>query len=89
MENDFVVTVSDAEVSCKRPNGVVESVEWDDLKAVVIETTNEGPFVTDVYWLLIGTQSGCLIPQGAIGEDALIKKLQTLPGFDNDALIEA
>lgn len=82
-------TLSVAGVSCAGPNGVVESVEWDDLKEVAIVTTDEGPFAADVVWLLIGGKSVCVVPQGATGEDVLLEKLQTLPGFNNEAVIEA
>ena len=30
----------------------MEAVAWDDLAAVVIRTTDLGPFVDDVFWLL-------------------------------------
>jgi hypothetical protein len=44
-----------------------------------------------VWWLLSGVNgaSGCVIPQGATGEQALLAKLQSLPGFDNEQLITA
>jgi hypothetical protein len=43
----------------------------------------------DVFWVLHGTTGGCAIPQGATGDRELLKRLQTLPGFDNAAFIEA
>ncbi len=88
-EADWVVTISEVKVTCVRPDGFVESVGWDDLKEVVIATTDEGPFAADVMWLLIGEESGCIVPQGAKGEDELLRKLQTLAGFNNEAVIEA
>ena len=88
-ESSYVVTISDAEISCRHPNGVTESVAWDELEIVAIETTDLGPFVPDVFWQLAGKQSGCVVPQGATGEDALIRRLQALPRFDNEKMIEA
>lgn len=88
-ESAWVVTLSDEGVSCTRPNGLVEMVEWNDLKAVVIVTTDEGPFAIDVMWLLVGNTSGCMVPLGATGEGKLIEKLQALPGFNNEVMIEA
>ena len=86
---DCVVTITETQVSCARPSGLVESVGWDELKEVAIVTTDEGPFATDVMWVLIGAVSGCVIPQGAAGEDELLRRLQSLPGFNNEAVIEA
>jgi hypothetical protein len=88
-EAKWNVTVSENEVSCTRPNGKVESLKWDDLEVVAVETTNEGPFVADVFWYLAGETSGCVVPLGATGEDAMLKRLQTLPGFDNETLSKA
>jgi hypothetical protein len=88
-EAQWMVTITNEGVSCTRPGGLTESVAWDDLKAVLIETTDEGPFSMDVFWLLAGEKSGCIVPQGATGEDALIERLQKLPGFDNEAFITA
>jgi hypothetical protein len=90
-EASFVVTVSDAEVRCDRPDGRAERVPWEDLKAVIIQTTADGPFAPDVYWMLVGSSatSGCVIPWGATGERELLKRLQDLPKFNNDAVCRA
>ena len=88
-EAAFVVTVTEEGVSCSRPNGSVEAVGWDDLKEVSIVTTDEGPFAIDVMWLLVGERGGCVVPQGATGEDLLLERLQRLEGFDNEAVLEA
>src|SRR5687767_7649093 len=79
-ERKWVVTVSESELTCKRPNGEVESLNWDDLQVVAIETTDQGPHIADVFWYLAGKQSGCVVPLGATGEDDMVKRLQTLPG---------
>ena len=89
MESQCVVTTSDTQVACTRPGGKVESIRWDDLKLVVIETTDEGPFASDVFWRLTGDKTGCVVPMGAVGEDELIRRLQALPGFDNEAFVDA
>jgi hypothetical protein len=88
-ESKWVVSVSDTHVSCTRPNGVVESVSWDDLKMVAIETTDEGPYVGDVFWYLAGEKGGCVVPLGAIGEDLMVERLQALSHFNHEAFAEA
>jgi hypothetical protein len=88
-ESRFVVRLSDAEIACERPDGKVERVGWAGLQKVEIVTTDDGPFVPDVFWVLHGTDGGCAIPQGAPGDSQLLERLQALPGFDNGAVIEA
>jgi len=86
-ESQFVVHVSDSEVRCERPDGRSERVAWDELQAVIVETTSDGPLLPDVFWVLAGSSdsSGCVIPQGATGDSILLERLQKLPGFDNEA----
>ncbi len=90
-ESQYIVSVSDTGLECQRPDGKTERVTWDGLQAVVVETTEWGPFVPDVFWVLIGNapEEGCVFPQGATGEQAAVERLQQLSGFDNEALIRA
>jgi hypothetical protein len=88
-ESDFKVVVSDAEVTCTRPDGKVESVAWGDLQKVDVLTTGDGPFVPDMFWVLYGTVGGCVVPWGATGESELIRRLQALPAFRNEAVVQA
>lgn len=90
-ESRFEVTLDDEKVTCRRPDGNDETVRWDELAAVVIETNDSGPLGMDVWWLLVprDSESGCVVPQGARGEDRLLSRLQELSGFDNEALIAA
>ena len=73
------------------PNGIVESVTWDTLDEILIVTTDKGPYVEDVFWLLGHRESGrgIVIPNEAEGFKALLERLQRLPSFDNGAVIEA
>lgn len=76
-------------VTCRRFGGLVESVRWDELKAVLIMTTGAGPLLDDVFWVLVGESGGCVVPSESAGADNLLLRLQKLPGFDNEALISA
>lgn len=69
----------------------VDELAWRDLVEVGIVTTDEGPLLEDVYFILLGPgrKSGCAVPQGARGTEELLARLQTLPGFDHGAVIAA
>ena len=89
-ESRFVIQMTESAVSCHRPDGVVETVRWDELQQVQVLTTSDGPFAPDCFWLLRGPETtGCCIPQGATGDAELLDRIQKLPGFDNLAFIEA
>jgi hypothetical protein len=86
-----VVEFDEERVTCTRPNGLTEQVRWSDLAAVLIRTTAAGPFVDDLFWVLVGRNatSGCVVPSEAAGCDRLLARLQKLSGFDNKAVILA
>lgn len=85
-----VVAVDDEGVTCSRPGGPAESIRWDELHEVVIVTTDEGPFVEDVFFVLSDAGAArCTIADEADGFPALLGRLQALPGFDNRAVIAA
>jgi len=83
------VDLDDLGVTCRRPNGTVESIKWAELRAVIIQTTSQGPFVDDIFWVLVGETGGCVVPSESVGIGGLIKRLQALQGFDNEAMIQA
>lgn len=63
----------------------LEWVKWCGYQ----KTTNEGPMLDDVFWIL-GTKTFSLrFPQGTSGDKILLERLQQLPNFDNEAVISA
>jgi hypothetical protein len=84
-----VVTFDDRQIVRTLPDGRIESVRWDDLEEIAIITTDEGPYVDDIFWLLKGTSGGCAVPSEAEGMKELLPRLQELRGFDSKAVIEA
>jgi len=84
------ITIDDLGVRRVLGDGKIEQVAWKDLVEVQIVTTDEGPYVDDVFYLLIGANdTGCVVPQEHPQSDALLHRLQELPGFDNGKVIEA
>jgi len=89
-EAKFIVRIENNEVINERPEGKTERVSLAELKAVIIETNDTGPWGTDVWWILVGTDTaGCVFPGGATGEKEILEAMQKLPGFDNEAFIQA
>ena len=85
------VEFDDTTIRRRIANGPVESITWADLAAIDIVTTDAGPYVEDVFWLLAGRDParGCAIANEAEGFTLLLARLQALPGFDNGAVIRA
>jgi hypothetical protein len=84
------VAVDQVGVRRRLPDGREEAVRWDDLVEVAIRTTPHGPWREDVFFLLTGRDGdGCAVPHGEAVDRDLLPRLQALPGFDNEKVIEA
>ncbi len=85
------VEFDDTAIRRRSANGRVESITWDELASIDIVTTDEGPQLDDVFWLLANRDGsrGCAVVSDAVGFDTLLARLQALPGFDNGAVIQA
>ena len=87
-----VVTFDERTITVRYSGGETRAIGWDELTMVGIRTTDEGPFVADVFWELHGPDGGprVVYPQGATREDELLAEMQRrLTGFDDRQLIEA
>jgi hypothetical protein len=86
------VTSEGDQIVVTRPNGRIDSLLWSDLGVVGVVTTDDGPFATDLFWLLQSSdkRQSLTVPLGAIGESDLLHMMQArLKGFDNMAVVEA
>lgn len=91
-EAGVVVAFDASVITVRYPNGDTRRIGWDELTAVGVTTTDEGPFVADVFWGLHGPDGRpqAVYPGGATGEGELLAEMQRrLDGFDNARLIEA
>ena len=88
-EELFIVVMTEHGVACEHPRRKREFIEWDQINEISIVTTDEGPFAPDVWLLLIGDETGCSIPQGAVGYQELYDRISRFPGFDFKAVIAA
>jgi hypothetical protein len=77
------------EIRFRRMSGTRGTTRWEDVNRVTIRTTDEGPFVEDVFFVLETTHEVLVVPQPARGCDELLDRLQQLPGFDNEAVIQS
>ncbi len=84
------ISVDDTGVRRLLADGTEESITWADLAAVVVRVIPEGPWKEDVFLMLAASDgTGTAVPSGDPAADALIERLQTLPGFDHDTFVEA
>jgi hypothetical protein len=83
------VWFEDQQVWVQWPSKEPESIKWDAIIRIAIETNDQGPFVEDVYWLLASKEKVISYPNEATGTEEMLKRLQEIPTFNNERLIDA
>ncbi|WP_409525709.1 hypothetical protein [Nitrincola sp. MINF-07-Sa-05] len=71
------------------PDKEPQSIAWSELIGVAVETTDQGPFVEDVWWHLATKKEVVTYPSEATGAGELLQRLQEIPTFNNECLIQA
>jgi hypothetical protein len=84
------VSFDEEAVTFIQAGGERQVVRWSELVEVGILTTDEGPTVDDVHWILIDEKGeGFAVPSETEGMSQLVARLQKLPEFDNEAVVQA
>ena len=71
------------------PGKEKQSLAWNNLIGVAVETTDGGPFTEDVFWHLGGKNEVLTDPSSAKCSEQLLETLKKLPEFNNERVIEA
>ena len=90
-ERDWQVTLRDGQIIVQKGADEIKSIDTKNLGGIIIETNDQGPWNSDVWWLLFdeNKQLACAFPQGAEGEKEAVELLSSLPSFDHEAMIKA
>lgn len=85
------VNLADERIEAIDPAGEARSIMLTDIRRIAIQTTADGPFGDDVWWLLFAKddQPAIRFPQGAVGEQAALDLFTARPGFDFEEMIQA
>lgn len=84
-----IVTFDDECIVRHLADGRTETIRWEDVRKVSVVTTDEGPILDDVFWVITGEGGGCLVPSETLGTKELLIRLQKLPNFRNESFIAA
>jgi hypothetical protein len=60
-----------------------------EIDEIGIETTDAGPFLEDVYWVLRRKEDAFRVPQGSEVFKQLLERFKQLPGFDWEPFTDA
>lgn len=89
-ERQVVVRFDDASVSASFPTGATQTIAWQAVNRVAIQTNDGGPWGADVWWFLEGADGCVSYPQGATGDPEMLKQFpDRFPDFNDTAVIQA
>ena len=90
-EARYVVSMDGKGITCTYPKGDLHNILWQELSEVNIRTNDTGPWGIDVLWGFHDAAGlpKVVIPNGATGVTDLLRALEQLPGFDDQAVIKA
>ena len=71
------------------PEKEKESIHWPSIKIIAVETTDEGPWLEDIWWHIANEEMTLTYPNQANGADKILNQLQKMPNFNNENLIKA
>ena len=89
VESFWNVEIRNNAIVCTSPQGDVDIMPIASITSVKIETNDEGPLGTDVWWIIGSAVDALVFPSGATGEQQILQVLQQLPGFNNSAVVDA
>ncbi len=69
-EELYIVSITEEGIGCEHPEKGKEFLKWSEIEEVEVRTTDEGPFLPDVWYVFKDSHSSCTIPQGAKGFDS-------------------
>jgi hypothetical protein len=88
-EDYYDITITDEYVKVEHPKRKTEQIKWKDIEEIDIITTDEGPFLPDVWLILTGKGSGCSMPQGAPNFNEIYEKISKYEDFRFEEFIKA
>ncbi len=80
-----IITVNEREIICEfSSQNKTDKISWDDVDTINVLTTDEGPFTSDVFILLVNSKTnlGVALPSDRDETQQVIEKILQFPNFD-------
>lgn len=88
-EDYYVTEITEVYVKVTHPKRKDEQIDWDEIEEIKMVNTDEGPFLPDVWLILIGNGKGCSIPQGSEGWTKVYGIVSKYEGFNFENAIKS
>lgn len=89
LEDYYEVEITEKSIIVTHPNRPTEQIDWREIEEIKLINTDEGPFLPDVWLVLMGNGKGCSIPQGSEGWDKVYDIVSKYKDFDFENVIKS
>lgn len=89
IEDYYQVELTEKTIIVTHPIRPTEQIDWNDIEEIKLANTDEGPFLTDVWLLLMGNGKRCSIPQGSEGWDKVYNIVSKYDEFNFENVIKS
>ena len=83
-EDYFETIITEEFIRVIHPKRKTEQILWKDIETIKLINTDSGPVIPDIWLTLLGKNSGCLIPHGSSGFDAVYEIISKFDNFNFD-----
>lgn len=88
-EDYYETEITDLYVKVTHPERKDEQIDWNEIEEIKLINTDVGPFLPDVWLILIGNGKGCSIPQGSEGWNKVYDIVSKYNGFNFENVIKS
>ena len=89
LEDYYEVELTEKAIIVKRPKRPSEQIDWSDIEEIKLANTDEGPFLPDVWMILMGNDKECSIPHGSEGWEKVFDIVSKYRGFNFENVIKS
>ena len=89
IEDYYEVEITEKSIIVTHTSRPLEQIDWNDIDEIKLVNTDEGPFLPDVWLILMGNGNGCSIPQGSRGWDQVYEIVSKYKGFNFENVIKS
>lgn len=88
-EDYYHTELTEEYIKVTHPKRKDEQINWDEIEEIKLANTDDGPFLPDVWLILIGNGRGCSIPHGSEGWDKVYDIVSKYDGFNFENVVKS
>lgn len=88
-EELYEVEITNESIKVTHPKRKDEQIKWVEIEEIFLVNTDEGPFLPDIWLILMGAGKGCSIPHGNKGYDEIYKIVSKYSGFNFENVVKS